>query len=32
MYLVNRRRVTIPVLGLIDEVAERSGYTPLATS
>jgi GT2 family glycosyltransferase len=31
MYLVNRRRVTIPVLGLIDEVAERNGYTPLVS-
>lgn len=29
MYLVNRWRVTVPVLGMIDEVAERSGYWPV---
>jgi O-antigen biosynthesis protein len=29
MFLVNRRRVTIPVLGMLDEVAERSGYYPI---
>jgi glycosyltransferase involved in cell wall biosynthesis len=29
MYLVNRRRVTAPVLGLIDHAAEQAGYTPL---
>ncbi len=29
MYLVNRRRVTVPVLGLIDHAAEQAGYIPL---
>ena len=29
MYAVNRWRVSIPVLGLIDEVAEKSGYYPV---
>jgi len=29
MFIVNRWRVSIPVLGLIDEVAERSGYYPV---
>src|SRR5208282_4536564 len=29
MYLVNRRRVTAPVLGLIDEAAEKAGYVPV---
>jgi O-antigen biosynthesis protein len=29
MYLVNRRRVTAPVLGLIDAAAEKAGYMPL---
>ncbi len=29
MYMVNRWRVSIPVLGLIDEVAEKSGYYPV---
>ncbi len=29
MFLVNRRTVTGPILGLIDEVAERSGYWPV---
>jgi glycosyltransferase involved in cell wall biosynthesis len=29
MYLVNRRRVTAPVLGLIDHAAEQAGYMPL---
>lgn len=31
MFLVNRRRVTIPVLGLIDSVAEKAGYWPVPT-
>src|SRR5439155_25626426 len=31
MYLVNRRRVTVRVLGLIDEVAEHSGFLPVPT-
>lgn len=29
MFVVNRWRVSIPVLGLIDEVAEKSGYYPV---
>jgi glycosyltransferase involved in cell wall biosynthesis len=29
MYLVNRRRVTAPVLGLIDAAAEKAGYIPV---
>jgi glycosyltransferase involved in cell wall biosynthesis/exo-beta-1,3-glucanase (GH17 family) len=29
MYLVNRRRVTAPVLGMIDAAAEKAGYMPL---
>jgi hypothetical protein len=29
MYLVNRRRVSAPVLGLIDAAAEKAGYIPL---
>jgi glycosyltransferase involved in cell wall biosynthesis len=29
MFLVNRRRVAIPVLGLIDAVAEKAGYWPI---
>ncbi len=29
MFLVNRRRVTVPVLGMIDEVAEKCGYFPI---
>ncbi len=29
MFVVNRWRVSMPVLGLIDEVAERSGYWPV---
>ncbi len=29
MYLVNRRRVTAPVLGLIDHAAERAGFYPV---
>jgi hypothetical protein len=29
MFIVNRWRVSIPVLGLIDEVAEKSGYYPV---
>jgi GT2 family glycosyltransferase len=30
MYLVNRRRVSPPVLGLIDAAAEKAGYYPVA--
>jgi glycosyltransferase involved in cell wall biosynthesis len=29
MYLVNQRRVTLPVLGLIDHAAEQAGFMPL---
>jgi hypothetical protein len=29
MYLVNRRRVSAPVLGLIDAAAEKAGYYPV---
>ena len=29
MYLINRWRVTTPVLGMIDEIAERAGYWPV---
>ena len=29
MYLVNRWRVTTPVLGMIDEIAEGAGYWPV---
>ncbi len=29
MYLVNRRKVSAPVLGLIDAAAEKAGYMPL---
>ena len=29
MYVVNRRRVTAPVLGLIDAAAEKAGYMPV---
>ncbi len=29
MYLVNRRRVSAPVLGLIDAAAERAGFYPV---
>jgi O-antigen biosynthesis protein len=29
MYLVNERRVSAPVLGLIDAAAEKSGYLPI---
>jgi hypothetical protein len=29
MYQVNRWRVSVPVIGMIDEVAERSGYWPV---
>ena len=29
MYLVNKFRVTQPVLGLIDDAAEKAGYTPI---
>jgi GT2 family glycosyltransferase len=29
MYLVNRRKVSAPVLGLIDAAAEKAGYYPL---
>ena len=29
MYLVNRWRVSVPILGLIDEVAEKFGYYPV---
>lgn len=29
MFAVNRWRVSVPVLGLIDEVAEKSGYYPV---
>jgi len=29
MYLVNRRKVSAPVLGLIDAAAERAGYYPV---
>ncbi len=29
MYLVNRWRVVNPVLGLIDQVAEKAGYYPV---
>ncbi len=29
MYLVNKWRVTNPVLGLIDAVAERTGFYPV---
>ncbi len=31
MYLVNRWQVSVPVLGLIDEVAEKFGYYPVPT-
>jgi len=31
MYLVNRRKVSAPVLGLIDAAAERAGYYPVGT-
>jgi hypothetical protein len=29
MYLINRWRVTTPVLGMIDEIAEGAGYWPV---
>jgi glycosyltransferase involved in cell wall biosynthesis len=29
MFLINRRRVAEPVVGLIDEMAERAGYVPV---
>jgi hypothetical protein len=29
MFLVNRRKVTVPVLGMIDEVAHNSQFWPL---
>jgi len=29
MYLVNRRRVTAPVLGMIDAAAEKAGFMPI---
>jgi hypothetical protein len=31
MFLVNRWRVTGPVLGLIDSVAEKAGFWPVPT-
>ena len=31
MYAVNRWRVSIPVLGLIDESAEKAGFFPVPT-
>jgi hypothetical protein len=31
MYLVNRWHVTGPVLGLIDDVAEKAGFWPVPT-
>jgi hypothetical protein len=31
MYLINRWQVATPVLGLIDEVAEKYGYWPVHT-
>jgi len=31
MYAVNRWRVSLPVLGLIDESAEKAGFTPIPT-
>jgi hypothetical protein len=31
MYLVNRWQVATPVLGLIDEIAEKYGYWPVHT-
>jgi hypothetical protein len=32
MYLINRRKVTTPILGLIDHAAEAAGYMPLLPS
>ena len=32
MYLINRRKVSAPVLGLIDAAAERAGFYPILSS
>jgi hypothetical protein len=29
MYLIDRWHVSVPVIGMIDEVAERTGYWPV---